>query len=615
MAAQGVSPADAYTVLKTLDDVWSLASERMLEAVARRLAAGIEQDGWAERKARETLALRAELAGIMSRVSNATPAQVQAALAEAHRIGTTAAATLGRTAIDSRPEAVQQLATRTTQNLRGTVLPVIRAHSDLYRRVVVDSELAITTGTTTRREEIARTVDRLLAEGGDRFVDRSGRRWHLDVYARMAGRTVAGQTVVQGQLDQMVAEDRDLVIISDSARECERCRPWEGRVLSVTGSSVGQTVDGRRITATVGEARGDGLWHPNCRHRADPYVPGLTRKPPPKADPEGAKAEQKLRDLERRARDLKRRETAVKELGDTATAKTLRQQIRANSARIKQHTDDTGLLRRRDREKPLGGGAPAGRATPNAQPTPRPQPEPVRATPPEPPRPEPTGPQIRDMVPDSDDVTPEREAAVREALSGQFEGRDFGELRIQIDTVDMGAGQLDMMGTIRDRHGEIAGYVERYFHRDEDGTLWVEHALLQLEPEFQGQGFAKALNNHLYNWYRESGVKYVATEANIDVGGYTWAGQGFDWATEDTVQEILKRLTREVDKLEVAADPDLAQIAAARDVLDRAARVPFGSDGYPSAYEISQLGRAPGAEDWIGRRTMLGSLWNGVKWL
>lgn len=376
MAGLGVSPDEAYSVLKILDDTWSLASERMLEAVARRLARGITEDGWAERKAREVLALRGELAGIMNRVSNAAPAQVQAALVEAHGIGAKAAATLGRTAIDSRPQEVQQLATRLTGQLQGSVLPVIRSHTDLFQRAVIDSELAIATGTTTRREEVARTVDRLLAEGRDRFVDARGRRWHLDAYARMAGRTTAAQTAVQGQLDQMVNEGRDLVIISDSARECERCRPWEGRLLSVTGASVGETVDGRRVTGTVAEARGAGLWHPNCRHRADPYTPGLTQKPPAKADPEGAKAEEKLRALERRARELKRRQAAVEQLGDTATARKLRQQIKANSARIKQHTEETGLLRRRDRERPLGAGTPA-KPTATAPATP-PSPAPAR---------------------------------------------------------------------------------------------------------------------------------------------------------------------------------------------------------------------------------------------
>lgn len=353
MAALGVSPADAYSTIKLLVDTWNLAGERMLDAVARRLARGIDTPGWAEQKAREVLALRGELTAIMARLENPTVEQVYAALAGAHEIGAKAAQTVGAP-LRSRPEVVQTLATRLVGQLRGAVVPVVRAHEDMYRKVILEHELLIQTGTTTRREEIARTVDRLLAQGADRFVDASGRRWQLDAYVRMAGRTTASQSAVQGQLDQMGAEGRDLVIVSDSARECERCRPWEGRILSVSGRSVGATVDGRTVEHTVSEARGDGLWHPNCTHRADPYTPGLTRKPAAKANPEGYADQQRLRDLERRARELKRRQAAVAKLGDTEQARRLRQAVAANSARIKQHTDETGLLRKRDRERPVG---------------------------------------------------------------------------------------------------------------------------------------------------------------------------------------------------------------------------------------------------------------------
>jgi hypothetical protein len=209
------------------------------------------------------------------------------------------------------------------------------------------------TGTIVRRDAVAQVVDRLLAQGKDRFPDAAGREWHLDTYARMAGRTVAGQAVVQGQLDQMVAEGRDVVKVSDSPRECKLCRPWEGRLLSITGTSVGQELDGHRVAATVAAARAAGFWHPNCTHRADPYVLGLTVVRPAESNPEGYKQQQELRRLERRSRELKRREAAAAELGDTPTARKLRADIRANSAAIRQHTDATGQNRRRDRERPV----------------------------------------------------------------------------------------------------------------------------------------------------------------------------------------------------------------------------------------------------------------------
>lgn len=355
-AAQGVNPADAATVLKTLLDVWDVAAERMIETVARRLARGIEQDGWAEQKAREVLAVRDELLSIVQGLDRATPELAERAVEEAYDLGERAARTLDVPAIRTRPTDVLTLAQRYTRQLRGTHVPVLRSHLDVYQRAIVETELVMQTGTMVRREAVAKAVDRLEAEGRDRFEDDQGRRWHLDSYARMAGRTVAGQAMVQGQLDRMVREGRDLVVISDSPRECPMCRPWEGKVLSITGASVGEEHGGHRVAAPLAAARAAGLWHPNCTHRADPFTPGLSLVARPDANPRGYEDQQTLRRLERRARELKRRLAAAEQFGkQTDTARRLRKQIRENSARIKQLVEDTGQLRKRDRERPVGG--------------------------------------------------------------------------------------------------------------------------------------------------------------------------------------------------------------------------------------------------------------------
>lgn len=352
----GVDPSDAAVVLKRLLDTWDTAGARMLDAVARRLARGIDQPGWAERKAQETLALRDELAAIVTRLDAATATEAVAALEEAYGIGERAAQLTGRP-VQSRPQVVQSMASRLVSQLAGASANAFASHLDLYRTAVRDAELDLTTGTIVRRDAVAKAVDHLLYQGVDRFTDRAGRSWHLDTYVRMAGRTLAGQTAVQGQLDTMTAGGRDLVIISDSPRECPQCRPWEGRILSVSGASLGTEVDGRKVTGTVAQARGGGLWHPNCTHRADPYTPGLTRKPPAKANPDGYKDQQKLRALERGARELKRRLAVAKQLGDPGQTRRLNAAIRDQGRRINTLTETTGQLRRRDRERPVPGSA------------------------------------------------------------------------------------------------------------------------------------------------------------------------------------------------------------------------------------------------------------------
>lgn len=356
VAAQGVNPADAATVLKTLLDVYEAAAQEMVTAVARRLARGITTDGWAEAKARETLAIRDDLLGIVQRLDARTPQLVDRAMRDAYDLGQRTARTLDLPSIASRPGTVLSLAQRYTQQLRGTHVPVLRAHFDVYQRAVVDTELVMQTGTITRRDAIARSTDRLLNEGRDRFVDDKGRHWHLDAYARMAGRTVAGQVAVQGQLDRMGLEGRDIVLVSDSPRECPLCRPFEGKLLSISGAGIGQSFGARQVNTSVPEAIARGLQHPNCTHRLDPYVHGLTKPAPVSHDPEGYRNQQRLRGLERRSRDLKRRLAAAEQFGkQTPTARALRRDIRVNSAKIAAFVDETGQLRKRDRERPVGG--------------------------------------------------------------------------------------------------------------------------------------------------------------------------------------------------------------------------------------------------------------------
>lgn len=352
---KGVNPADAYRVLKTLTDVWDAASERMLTTVTKRLARGITEEGWAERKSGEVLLVRADLQGIVNQhLSNGLEERATDALAEAYEIGAKVADRLGQTAIETDVSRVIRLATLFVRKMRGTFVPVIRAHQDVFQRAVGDSELLMQTGTIVRREAVAQAVSHLVESGEDAFRAGDGKRWHLDSYVRMAGRTMAQQAAVEGQLDGMIARGRDLVLISDSPRECTKCEPWEGKLLSITGASVGEEFDGHDVVSTVSLARAAGLWHPNCSHRADPFTPGLTVIEEPTANPQGYKDAQKLRQLERDVRQLKRTLAAVQQLGDTHAARRLREKVRAKHAQIAAHAEATDQLRRRERERSVG---------------------------------------------------------------------------------------------------------------------------------------------------------------------------------------------------------------------------------------------------------------------
>jgi hypothetical protein len=151
----------------------------------------------------------------------------------------------------------------------------------------------------------------------------------------------------------------ELVVVSDAPEECERCKPWEGKVLRREGPSGPGTVevehateDGRpvrvRVAGSLPEARAAGLFHPNCRHNVSIYLPGVTRprpKPPSRATYEQT---QQQRYFERQIRAWKRR--AAGALDDTERARA-NARVREYQGRIRQLVGETGLPRKSRREQ------------------------------------------------------------------------------------------------------------------------------------------------------------------------------------------------------------------------------------------------------------------------
>jgi hypothetical protein len=241
------------------------------------------------------------------------------------------------------------------------------------------------------------------------------------------------------------------------------------------------------------------------------------------------------------------------------------------------------------------------------------------------------GPLLGDLIPaDTSAMSRRRWDELRDAFRDVI-GGTYAGLTVKPSRVDIGDNYAAVEGSILDPTGQMIGLFARLFHREQNGVLWAEHELLTIGEDVQGQGFAQEFNGHLMNWYRASGVERIQLTANVDVGGYAWASYGYDFADEESAQDILDRLEAEAEKLEdwlqqhgdddsiPASEYQAAETEyeAALNLLERA-EVGFGHPSFPTAWEISQVGRVPGQgrdNKWIGKRAMLGSSWHGVKWL
>ena len=162
------------------------------------------------------------------------------------------------------------------ERLADVVTTAGRTTADIYRQLQLDS---ILTGTVSGYETINSKIREMEktseAQGLVAFVDRSGREWNMSTYVEMLARTTVMKIHNEAVKNEFIAHGEDLVVISYHLPTCEMCKPWNGKIVSLTGAT--------KDYPTMAEAEADGLFHPNCRHAFSLYIPdnpyrGLTEE-------------------------------------------------------------------------------------------------------------------------------------------------------------------------------------------------------------------------------------------------------------------------------------------------------------------------------------------------
>lgn len=205
-------------------------------------------------------------------------------------------------------------------------------------------------------------------------------------------------------------------------------------------------------------------------------------------------------------------------------------------------------------------------------------------------------------------------AQVKQAVDGTYAG-----LRVDTSFADVTATRVDIAGEIYDAKGNQVGEFSRYITR-ENGQLVAHHEVLTLRPNVQGSGFAQEFNENLYDWYRRSGVTEVRMLANIDVGGYSWARKGFDFADTAAASEFIDDAMEKIDRAlgriaQGGVAPRGITAQQLRELRDYIAPMQSGTRA-AHAPDIAEFGRQQGQAGkramWPGKWLMLGSEWQGV---
>lgn len=194
------------------------------------------------------------------------------------------------------------------------------------------------------------------------------------------------------------------------------------------------------------------------------------------------------------------------------------------------------------------------------------------------------------------EFTPVTDAGKLATVKGAFEVSHAG-MSSQVTVVKANADRVTIAGVVKGPDGAEIGEFEAEVRLDRRGGIFTDLGLLLIEPEFQGQGFARQFTNQWLAWGRESGMDRATLFANIEVGAVAWARAGWDWGSEFDARALQARLRT------MAGGKDKKAAGLARDMLDRFDASAFGTPGYPTPLELSEMGRRKGqgkGDTWPG---------------
>jgi hypothetical protein len=210
-----------------------------------------------------------------------------------------------------------------------------------------------------------------------------------------------------------------------------------------------------------------------------------------------------------------------------------------------------------------------------------------------------------------EDLSPAQRADLLESMVAAytFEDKETGlAVRPTEDSVEFDRGQVTLNASVYDEHGQQVGEVSRIWMSGSSSGVIVDHDYFRLQADVQGGGFARRFNDHAENAYREMGADSIELLANVDVGGYAWAKQGYEFVNPSDPPYIARRMAPYVEKM-----PDGPAKDSARATLARVTPRDVHAGTAPSPLDLAMVGWEPGAETWPGKEAMLGSSWSGTK--
>ncbi len=164
---------------------------------------------------------------------------------------------------------------------------------------------------------------------------------------------------------------------------------------------------------------------------------------------------------------------------------------------------------------------------------------------------------------------------------------------------------------LTDEDGELIGRMERKFAAN---PPTVHHELFTLNADKQGEGIAAQINKQAEEKYREAGFKEIKLAADISIGKYAWARQGYDFKDSDRTDMVKYYREAAVDaKLSTRQTRGSKQAGEVREWVNK--MLPDDARSWQvAALDDGRKYQFEGKEVHLGKLLMLqGPSWQGVK--
>ncbi len=238
-------------------------------------------------------------------------------------------------------------------NLINTTLP--GSIQNVYKSIVEQSVAEVVAGTKSSDKAIRDTIMKWQKKNFTGFVDKGGREWRADAYARAIIKSTTFSVYNEMRTSSAKEMGIDTYYYSKKATAREACAPLQGKIVTIEGEE--HTEKGVKVYALkdYGYGTAGGCLGVHCGHYLTPFIIGVNELPDdpeylkdltPEQAEENARIEAKQRALERAIRNQKERVHVAGQLNDDELLTSERAKLRSLQSKIRAYVDDYDFLHR-----------------------------------------------------------------------------------------------------------------------------------------------------------------------------------------------------------------------------------------------------------------------------